>query len=282
MKKVLSSASNTPIPSLNNVWQALNGMRAWLGPVVAGCTFLLIAGCSSPPRHDVAADPKVLRVGVSVKSTPMIFKQGWEYVGVEADLAHGLGKALGKEVVFVEEDWETMIDALCENRIDIIMSAMSVTPARSYRIAFTNPYLKVGQLALTRTGEKYSYLMNLAGQAKNGVGVKPGTTADFLVQQEFRGVKLKYYKTGENAADALVDKNIDLFISDGPMIWYLAGLYENKGLTVMPMVLTQEQLAWGVRRADTQLLDAANAYLQKAQASGELNAVFSKWMPGFR
>ena len=257
----------------------LVGARQFL---LAGCALLLLASCSSPPKHEVAADPKVLRVGVSVRSTPMIFKQGWEFVGIEADLAHGLGQALGKQVVFVEEDWETIIDALNENKIDIIMSAMSITPARNYRIAFTNPYLKVGQLALTRTGEKYTYLMNLSTQAQRGVGVKPGTTADFLVQQEFPKIKRTYYKTGENAADALVDKKIDLFISDGPMIWYLAGLYENKGLTVMPMVLSQEQLAWGVRRADTQLLDAANAYLQKAQESGELNRIFNKWMPGFR
>jgi ABC-type amino acid transport substrate-binding protein len=211
----------------------------------------------------------------------MIFKQGWQFVGVEADLAQALGRNLGKQVVFVEEDWEKLIDALCDNQIDIIMSAMSVTPARSYRIAFTTPYLKVGQLALIRTGEKYTYVLNLANQAQHGVGVKPGTTADYLVRQEFPGLKRKYYETGEDAADALLGQKIDLFISDAPMIWYLASLYESKGLAVMPLVLSEEQLAWGVRRTDTQLLEAANNFVQKAKADGELNQILSKWMPGF-
>jgi polar amino acid transport system substrate-binding protein len=212
----------------------------------------------------------------------MIFKQGGQMVGVEADLAQALGQHLARRVVFVEEDSKNLIDALCEDRIDIIMSALSITVARSYRIAFTDPYLTVGQIALARSGEKYSYLMNLAGQAQRGAGVKEGTTAEFLVRTEFPTLKIKYYKDGEQAADSLIKKKIDLYIGDGPMIWYLAGLYESKGLAVMPIVLSQEQLAWGIRRTDQQLLDSCNKFLQKEQQSGELNRIFSKWMPGFR
>jgi len=248
-----------------------------------GCALVLIAGCvSSPAAPPVPADPKVLRVGVCAKLPPMVFKQDGQIVGAEADLAEALGRALNRRIVFVEEEWEDLIDALCENRIDIIMSAMSITHARRYRVDFTNPYLRVGQMALTRSGEQYSYLLNLSSQAEHGVGVKRGTTADFLVRQEFPHLKRKYYKSGEDAAKALVKKKIDLFISDSPMVWHLAGLYESEGLTVMPLVLTQEELAWGVRRTDTQLLESANSFLQKAQQTGELNRTFSKWMPGFR
>ncbi len=248
-----------------------------------GGAALLLSGCAStPPSRPVAADPQILRVGISPKSPPMIFRQGGNIAGVEADLAQQLGSALHRRVVFVEEEWENLIDALCEDRLDIIMSGMSITPARRYRIAFANPYLKVGQMALTRGGEKYTYLLNLASQAEHGVGVKAGTTADFLVRQEFPQLTRKCYKTGEDAAAALARKKIDLFVSDAPVIWCLAALNENKGLTVMPLVLSQEELGWGVRRGDTQLLDSVNQFLQKAQQTGDLNRTLSKWMPGFR
>jgi len=260
--------------------QLLRALGSLLKNAPLACAVLGIAGTLA--TQAASADPTVLRVGVSPKSPPMIFKQAGQIVGVEADLASALGQALGRRVVFVEEDWGNLIDALCEERVDIIMSGMSITQARRYRIAFTNPYLQVGQMALTRSGEQYSYLMNLASQVKNGVGVKAGTTAEFLVRQEFPQLKLKYYKSGEDAAAALMKKKIDLFISDVPQVWYLAGLYEAKGLAVMPTVLSQEVLGWGVRRVDTQLLDAANAFLQKAQENGELRRTFSKWMPGFR
>ncbi len=246
------------------------------------CLALLGAFAQSAVRGAELPDAKVLRVGVSPNSPPMIFKEGGRLVGAEADLAQEFGRHLGRRVVFVEEKWEDLIEALSQDRIDIIMSSMSITPARTYRIAFTSPYLRVGQMALARTGEKYSYLLNLASQAQRGVGVKAGTTADYLVRQEFPHLKRKYYKSGEDAAAALIKKKIDLCISDAPMIWHLAGLYESKGLSVMPLVLSQEELAWGVRRDDTQLLDSANAFLKKANESGELNRTLSRWMPGFR
>jgi polar amino acid transport system substrate-binding protein len=212
----------------------------------------------------------------------MIFKSGSSVVGVEAEIAQQLGAELGRKVVFVEEKWEDLIDALCADRIDIIMSSMSITPARSYRIAFTDPYLRIGQMALARADEKYKYLSNIAGQAKRGVGVKPGTTAEYVLRQDLPNAKRKYFKNGEDAANALAKKKIDLFVSDAPMIWYLAGQFEAKGLAVTPLVLTQEQLGWGVRRTDTELRAAVNAFLRKAQTSGELNKILSKWMPGFQ
>lgn len=261
---------------------ALLSFKRCVSRIGLGCTLVFGLGWASGASPAPSANTEVLRVGVSAKSPPMIFKQGGRITGVEADLAEGLGRELGRRVVFVDQEWENLIDALCEDRIDIIMSAMSITPARRYRIAFTNPYLKVGQMALTRGGEKYSYLLNLASQAEHGVGLKAGTTADFLVRQEFPRLKRKYYKSGEEAATALLKKKIDLFISDAPMIWHLASLNETKGLTVMPLILSQEELAWGLRRGDTQLLDAANAYLRKGQDSGEFDRLFSKWMPGFR
>ena len=253
---------------------------------LASVAAALVAGCSSAPSGpaapSVAVSSTVLRVGVTPSTPPMIFKSGSQYVGVEAELAESLARDLGRKVVFVEEKWDNLIDALCDGRIDIIMSSMSITAARTYRIAFSDPYLRVSQMALARSDERYKYLSNLAGQAKNGVGVKPGTTADFMLRQEFSAVDRKYFKTGEQGAAALAKKKIDLFFGDAPMILYLAGLYETRGLGVTPMVLGQEQLGWGLRRNDDQLRQAVNAFLKKEQASGQINRTFGKWMPGFQ
>jgi polar amino acid transport system substrate-binding protein len=227
-------------------------------------------------------NPGVLRVGVTPNSPPMVFKSDGRIVGVEAELAEALSQQLGRKLVFVEEKWEGLIDALCDDKVDIIMSSMTITAARSYRIAFSDPYLKVGQMVLARADEKYKYLANVAVQAKRGIGLKEGTTADFLVRQELSGATRKYFKNGDDAAAALLRKKIDIFISDAPMIWYLAAHYESKGLVVTPMILTQEQLGWGVNRTNTKLLGEVNLFLKKGQASGELNRVFSRWMPGFQ
>jgi polar amino acid transport system substrate-binding protein len=252
--------------------------KAWLGLVV-----LLLAAPFVTPAADPAASPgPVLRVGVAPVSPPMIFKEGKNVVGVEADLAQALGRELGRPIKFVELAWEDLIDALDADKIDIIMSSMSMTRARQFRLAFCDPYLRIGQMGLVRAEESQRLGVIDTALADLTIGVKKATTGDMLVQQEFPRAKRKYFKSGDDAAQALRKGKIDLFINDSPMIWYLAGTYESKGLTVWPVVLSEEALAWGVKRSDAELQKSANAFLKKLKDSGELDQTLRRWMPRFR
>ena len=269
--KYLSTASTRVITSTKTIL---------LTSLLTGALALLI-GCATtqPP---VEADPAILRVGITANAPPMVFKEGGQVVGVEAELAQALGRDLGRRVVFLEYAWEDLTDALVEGKVDILMSSMTITPARRYRIAFTNPYLKVGQAALVRADENYKYMVNLGESATKGVGVERGTTADQLIRKEFPRAKVKYYSSGDSGAEALISRNLDLYVGDSPMIWYLASRFESDGLTVAPMLLTEEYLGWGVRRTDDALLAKVNAFLLRAQESGELTTIMRRWMPGYR
>ena len=224
----------------------------------------------------------VLRVGVTANSPPMVFKQGNDIVGLEADFARALGRELGREIQFIEVPWEDLIDALEENKIDIIMSSMSITRARQFRIAFCDPYLRISQMALVRAADRYRFAPFSTSMANLAVGVKKATTGDLLVQQEFPKAKRKYYRSGDDAAKALKKGSIELFIDDSTMIWYLAGTYEADGLVVAPMTLSDELLAWGVRRSDAELLASVNEFLKKFKASGELDKIMQRWIPKFQ
>ncbi len=227
-----------------------------------------------------AAEPQpVLRVGVAPVTPPMVFKEAGRVVGLEADLALALGKELGRQIQFVELAWEDLVDALAEDKIDIIMSSMSVTKARQFRVAFSNPYLRISQMALVRAEDKFRYGLLPRGLSDRTLGVRKGTTGDLLVQQEFPRAKRKYYKTDDEAAIALSKGKIDLFFDDSTMVWYLAGIYEAKGLAVTPMVFSDEMLAWAVRRSDASLLASVNAFLNKAQNNGELDQTLRRWIP---
>jgi ABC-type amino acid transport substrate-binding protein len=231
----------------------------------------------------VAAEPKTgeqapLRVGVSPVFPPMVFKQGSELVGVEVDLARSLGEKLGRKVVFVELDWKDQTDALVEGKIDIIMSSMSMTPARNAVMSLTRPYFKIGQMALIRREDRNKHALGVMIPPGTKVGVLNATTGDFLVQREFPKVKRKTYASGEAAARALMKGSVDLFITDSTLVWYLAGTHATDGLTAAPAVLTEEVLAWGVRRGNEDLLAAANQFIESANREGVLLKTFRRWM----
>jgi polar amino acid transport system substrate-binding protein len=123
----------------------------WLSLLVC---YLGFSGCvGTSAVESVASNETLLRVGVTADAPPLIFKKGDAYAGLEAELAEELGRFLHKDVRFVEVPWEDQIQTLLDDRTDIIMSGISITPLREVLIAFSIPYFRTGQMALMASGE---------------------------------------------------------------------------------------------------------------------------------
>jgi polar amino acid transport system substrate-binding protein len=246
----------------------------------------LLTGCAPTdqntiqPSTSIPPDENVLRVGVSPNSPPLIFKQKNKIVGLEADLARELAKYLGKSLRFVELEWEDQIPALLENRIDIVMSGMSITPLRKVRVDFTLAYFESGQMALIRRKDAARYSTGLFSFAtSSAIGVIRDTTGEYFVETQFSSVPKKVYKNSSAAVKDLIKKEIDMFVHDAPMVLYLASENESKGLTVLFARLTQEPLAWAVRKEDVGLLESANNFLRSSNESGKLSKIIKYWIP---
>ncbi|NCC50708.1 MAG: transporter substrate-binding domain-containing protein [Spartobacteria bacterium] len=221
-----------------------------------------------------------LRVGMTPNYPPMIFKQDGQVTGAEADFAAALGAALDRPVRFVELSWEKLIPALQDRRIDIIMSGMTITAPRAALVAFTQPYIRVGQLPLIRTDDapRFSTPVSVMVTDKR-IGVEKGTTGDNLVQQECRRANRVPFSSAQAAAKALLKGKVDVVIHDAPMIWWLAGQYNTQGLTFSPALLTEEYLAWGVHPDNPELLEQANALLEQWDTNGTMDQVLGRWLP---
>ena len=98
-------------------------------------------------------------------------------------LARQLAKFLGREPHFVTLAWKDQLPALEEGKIDIIMSGMTITPKRAYRVAFAKPYMRSGQMLLVRMKEAQRYssgIYSLMGN-KPAIGTIKDTTGDFFI-----------------------------------------------------------------------------------------------------
>jgi polar amino acid transport system substrate-binding protein len=225
-----------------------------------------------------------LRIGVSPTAAPLVYKQGGQLVGVEVDLARQLAVFLDKPARFVELPWEEQIQALLDGRIDVIMSGMSITKARQVRIAFSNPYFRTGQMALIRKADKLKYRDGyyaiLTQSLTTRFGVVKETTGQFFVQHNFnRAKKTILYPDAGQATAALLSGDVDVVIYDAPMILMLAAENQGKGLTPLPSLLTEEYLAWGIRKNDEKFLMSANDFLVRIQTDGRLDRILRRWIP---
>ncbi len=240
---------------------------------------LLVACAGVGPARAAAKDPGVpLKVGVSPIFPPMVFKQGRQLAGAEVDLAQAFGKHLQRPIQWVELPWKDQIVALHDGRTDIVISSMSITTARGFVVAFTQPYLLVGQMAVVRRTDKELYALGFPSTPPGTIGVLRATTGEFLAERDFPASKLRSLPDSASAVKALVKRRIDLFISDSTLAWHLAGMHASDGLTVVPQPLSEEYLAWAVRKGDEALLASANAYLAQARQDGSLQQVLKRWM----
>ena len=70
-----------------------------------------------------------------------------------------------------------------------------------------------------------------------------------------------------------------MFIYDGPMVLYLASANENNGLTALFSPLTEEALAWAVRKDNKELLESANNFLKTINSDGRYKKLIKHWIP---
>jgi polar amino acid transport system substrate-binding protein len=99
------------------------------------------------------------------------------------------------------------------------------------------------------------------------------------VETNYGSVKKMLFSNTKPAVKALIDKRIDMFIYDAPLILYLASENETRGLTALFTLFTEEYLAWGVRKDNKELLESANNFLRTANSDGRLQQMIKYWIP---
>jgi ABC-type amino acid transport substrate-binding protein len=204
-------------------------------------------------------------------------------MGIEADFAQKLGQSLNRRVVMVEVPWDKLIDSLEANRIDIIMSGMSVTPARSVRVNFSNPYLHSGLSAAFKRDQSdlSSLLANVLRFQDKRVGYVNNTTGEFFCMQRFAKARKNGYSNAQAGINALRAGKIDMFVHDAPIIWWLSANHE-AAVVSFPELLNVEPLAWGVGKHNMALLDEINALVAQWEKDGTSEKIIRNWIPGFR
>jgi ABC-type amino acid transport substrate-binding protein len=246
---------------------------------IVGLLCVLAAGCSTQRKPPPRPPAPPLRVGIAPDYPPLIFKRGEEIMGVEADLARELAKGLGRPLKFVELEFEELIRALVDGRIDIIMSGMSITDARKVRIKFSDPYLNNGLLAMMRveSADEFSSPERIK-QSVADIGVKQGTTGEAFVTKHCPRATVVPLLRPSDAAYELRRRRIDLFIHDGYAVAWLVSENEAE-FTALWTPLTEEYLAWGLRHGATEFQASVNRLLARWKEDGVLTAIVGRWLP---
>src|SRR5919109_1431876 len=249
---------------------------------------VLFVGCFGnpspvPPQPESEPSGTLLkrefRIGIAPDYQPLAYKFRGLLVGMEVDFANQLGKELDKHITFVETPWSELIPALVEDKIDIIMSGMSITDDRAQLVSFTEPYMQIGQMALVRARDQASF-SNLESffDTTARVGFVSQTTGEQVAQAIFFKATLVPQPTVEDGVAALRQRVIDILIHDAPTVWRIGGNPAEKELLGLYWPFSEESLAWAVRKSDVPLQFALSRQVKEWKRSGRLQLLLSHWI----
>jgi polar amino acid transport system substrate-binding protein len=223
-----------------------------------------------------------LRVGISTAYPPVAFKNEGKISGIEAELAAQIEQLTDMTIQFVEIPWNDLEDALNQGKIDVVMSGVSVTEERKKRVAFTQPYMTVGQMVLIKADNIMSLSSKTAMYSANKrFGAEYNTTGQQFVEKEFAMSQIMIFKSVKQGITALKLGKIDYFVHDAPTIWQYTVLpnTQDNSLFGLYEYMTEEPLAWVVKKGNTRLLQQLNQVLVLMQEQGLVTRSINKWIP---
>lgn len=135
----------------------------------------------------------VLQVGMEIGYPPMEYlaEDGTTPIGFDVDVANELAARLGLKVDLVDTTWDGIFASLDSNRYDVIISAVSITPARQENYNLTKPYIANKLVLVVAKDLPIESPDDLAGYK---VAVQTETTADeFMKAKMEAGLAINDY-----------------------------------------------------------------------------------------
>jgi polar amino acid transport system substrate-binding protein len=208
---------------------------------------------------------------------PFQFEESGEIVGFDVDMIDLVAKRLGVQQEIVDTPFEGIQSGedLNARKCDIAAAAMTITPERAQKIAFSDPYFDANQALLVKKGSGIDSFAKLEGQT---LGVQSGTTGKDYAEEHAApaGVELKDYEDLALELTAVKSGQIPAAINDIPVLLDYAK--QNPDVEVAATFETGEQYGFATKKGTSaELLGVVNEVIRQAQADGTYDRLYEKW-----
>jgi polar amino acid transport system substrate-binding protein len=219
----------------------------------------------------------VIKIGLSVFAPWAMSDDEGELIGFEPDVGRRLAEDMGVEPEFVVTAWDRIIPDLNAGEFDVIISGMSITPARRLEVDFSDPYAYSG-ITLLANREKTEGLSEAGFNNPDIVfAARRGSTPAEAISAAFPKAALRLFDEDGIAVREVLrgHAHATLDSEPSPTRWinrYPEILYKPFDKTYMP---TAEGFA--LRKGDVEALDVFNNWIAENWRNGFLDGRQEYW-----
>lgn len=251
-------------------------MKIRLGALIAFLLLLVfsLSGCGGKSED-------VLRVGMELKYPPFETKDAdGNPSGASVMLAEALGEYLGKKVEIVDTAYPSLIPALQQKDIDIIISSMTITPIREEEVDFSDPYTNSQLMMLVYKDSKVQSPADLNDPSVI-IASKSGTIGAIWATENAPKAKILNIEEEATAVLEVAQGKADVFIYDPLSI--VRHYENNKETTRAVLTPLPNTKGWGIamRKGETALKEQVNAFLKQAKTDGTYDKIRETYLQDY-
>ena len=250
---------------------------------------LLVAACDSAKvgTLDQIKKSGEIRLGYRTDAPPLSFNDATgQAAGYSVELCKRIAAAVKdhlqlKELktTLVPLTSENRIDAIVNNRADILCGATTITLSRSEKVDFTLMTFVTGGGFLTLANSGIDSLASLAGKS---VAVVTGTTSQTALQQYLQknliDAKVVVVADRGEGMKELQARKVDAFASDQiVLIGEILSASDPRAYSLGVDLFSFEPYALAVRRNDADFRLVVNRAIAQVYRSGQIEDVFNRW-----
>lgn len=243
-----------------------------------GATFLA-APFSHADRLEQIKARGALICGTQNASAPYAFQdpKTRSYEGYDVDVCKALAKGLGVKLEHKPLSTEARIPELKMGRVDVVAGSMAYLPERATQIDYSLQYLQDDIRVLVRKDSGIKTLAELAGKK---VCTSKGSSSSAVAQRVLTKSTMLNFLDVSACYQALQDGKVDGV--PGGILGLIRFRNDSEKSGHPTMLLDEpifvEHMGVVVNKGNPKLLDAINKIIVKMDKSGELTAIFNKWM----
>jgi polar amino acid transport system substrate-binding protein len=204
--------------------------------------------------------------------------------GLNVDLARLICDEIKISCTIQIRPFNTLLDALGDNRGDAVMASIAPTAETRRRVDFSDPYYRTPARFVARTDSRIDDVLPERLEGKK-VAVVAGTAHEAYLKTMFTEAELRPYPSAEAARDALRARDVDLLFGDGIALAFWLNGSDSGGCCVFrggPFLESRyfgEGVGIAVRHGNDLLRQALNWALFRLWERGSFTDLWLRYFP---
>lgn len=192
--------------------------------------------------------------------------------GIDIDNAQEVAQALGARVEFIDSSFARLTDDLAQDRCDIAMFAIGITPQRQEKLRFTQPYLSSDIYAITTKSNRRIKSWADIDTAGTVVVVAKGTLHEPVMRAKLQTAELRVVDTPAAREQEVQSGRADVFMTDYPFSRRMLDMNDWARLITPSSTYHLTPYAWAVQPGNERFLARIDRILADMKHDGRLLA----------